>query len=135
MFLPADPRLKWLAVQIEEERNHALVVKPEAEPLVERGERSEEDEGVPRAVVQRGRDDDVLQTTQPGEALQLFAEPAPPPPSPALAAFTAAPAPPSAPSRRRPRTSAASACARSARRSSRPSPAGRARRTARSTAG
>src|SRR5688572_32721015 len=32
------------------------------------------------------RDDEVLQTTQPGEALQLFAEAAPEPP-PALAAF------------------------------------------------
>ena len=35
------------------------------------------------------RDDDVLQTTQPGDALQLFADAtAPPAPSPALAAFT-----------------------------------------------
>ncbi len=30
----------------------------------------------------------MLQTTQPGDALQLFAEPTPPSPSPALAAFT-----------------------------------------------
>jgi hypothetical protein len=34
----------------------------------------------------------VLQTTQPGDALQLFAEPAPPAASPALAAFTTTPA-------------------------------------------
>ena len=34
----------------------------------------------------------MLQTTQPGDALQLFAEPAPPAASPALAAFTTTPA-------------------------------------------
>ena len=74
------------------------------------------------------RDDDVLQTTQPGEALQLFAEPAPPAPSPAFAAFTT-----TAAASRRPRTSAASGCATSAARSSPRSRAAPARRTARST--
>ena len=103
VYLPADRRLKSLAVQIEEERNHALEVKPEAEPLVE-VERvsSEVDDGGFHALWSSGRpDDDVLRTTQPGEALSLFGDLAPPPkPSPALAAFTAAPAPPgSVPSR------------------------------------
>src|SRR5206468_6504999 len=31
LLMPADPRLKLLAAQIEEERNHALEQKPEAD--------------------------------------------------------------------------------------------------------
>src|SRR3954451_14998455 len=40
LLMPADPALKALAVAIEEERNHALVVKPEVEAreAAERGE-------------------------------------------------------------------------------------------------
>jgi len=102
LFLPADRRLKALAVQIEEERNHALEVKPEAEPLaeVERAP-SAKDEGGFHALWSSGRpDEEVLQTTQPGDPLQLFGAPEPPKPSAALAAFTAAaPAPAAAPSR------------------------------------
>src|SRR5829696_7815180 len=40
LFLPSDPSLKRLAAQIEEERNHALVAKPEGE-AIERGERGD----------------------------------------------------------------------------------------------
>jgi superfamily II DNA or RNA helicase len=83
LFLPSDPALKRLAAQIEEERNHALSLEPEGE-AVERGERTPAEEGFHALWSSARRDDDVLQTTQPGEALQLFAEAAPP----ALAAFT-----------------------------------------------
>ncbi|MEA2311679.1 MAG: hypothetical protein QOE28_1647 [Solirubrobacteraceae bacterium] len=85
LFLPSDPALKRLAGQIEEERNHALVLNPEAEAL-ERGERGEASDPFHALSSSARRDDDVLQTTQPGDALQLFAEAAPAP-SPALAAF------------------------------------------------
>jgi superfamily II DNA or RNA helicase len=92
VFLPSDPRLKKLAVEIEEERNHALVFEPKGEPLAERGERSDAAEPFKALWSSARRDEDVLQTTQPGDALQLFAEPAPPTASPALAAFTTTPA-------------------------------------------
>jgi superfamily II DNA or RNA helicase len=87
LFLPSDPALKALAAQIEEERNHALALQPEGE-AVERGERTPAEEAFRALWSSARRDDDVLQTTQPGDALQLFAEPSPPAPSPALAAFT-----------------------------------------------
>ncbi len=88
VFLPSDPRLKVLATQIEEERNHALDLGPVGpEEPVERGERAEPGEGFHALWSSARRDDEVLQTTQPGEALQLFAA-ADPAPSPALAAFT-----------------------------------------------
>jgi superfamily II DNA or RNA helicase len=86
VFLPSDPRLKQLATEIEEERNHALALEPRGEP-VERGERGEAGEAFRALWSSARRDDDVLQTTQPGDALQLFADPTPAP-SPALAAFT-----------------------------------------------
>jgi superfamily II DNA or RNA helicase len=85
LFLPSDPSLKRLAGQIEEERNHALVAKPEGE-AVERGERGEPGDGFHALWSSARRDDEVMQTTAPGDALQLFAEAAPEP-SPALAAF------------------------------------------------
>ena len=123
LFLPSDPALKRLAAQIEEERNHALSLEPEGE-AVERGERGEPGEAFRALWSSARRDDDVLQTTQPGEALQLFAESRPRrrrrwPPS-------------RRPSRSR-RTSAASGCARRAARSWRWWRAPRARRTPRST--
>jgi superfamily II DNA or RNA helicase len=86
LYLPSDPTLKALAAQIEEERNHALKAE-EAGEAVERAERTEPDEAFRALWSSARRDDEVLQTTQPGEALQLFAEAAPDPP-PALAAFT-----------------------------------------------
>ena len=78
VFLPSDPRLKRLATEIEEERNHALVLEPAGEPVAERGERAEAGEAFQALWSSARRDDEVLQTTQPGDALQLFAEPAPP---------------------------------------------------------
>jgi hypothetical protein len=87
VFLPSDPRLKRLATQIEEERKHALIFDSVSPEDTERGERSEAKEPFRALWSSAQRDDEVLQTTQPGDALQLFAEPAPPI-SPALAAFT-----------------------------------------------
>jgi superfamily II DNA or RNA helicase len=90
VFLPSDPTLKRLAVQIEEERNHALVLEPAGEAVAERGERGEAGDAFHALWSSARRDDEVLRTTQPGENLQLFAEAAPAP-SPALAAFGGAP--------------------------------------------
>src|SRR3954469_17890621 len=97
LFLASDPRLKQLAAEIEEEREHALALDPagDAEP-VERAERAEAGEAFRALWSSARRDDDVLKTTQPGDALQLFAEPAPP----ALAAFSTTPAPETAFERR-----------------------------------
>jgi superfamily II DNA or RNA helicase len=86
LFLPSDPTLKRLAAEIEHERNHALAQLADGE-AVERGERGEPGDAFRALWSSARRDDDVLQTTQPGDALQLFAE-ATPSPSPALAAFT-----------------------------------------------
>ena len=102
VFLPADPTLKGLAAQVEEERRHALALEPKGEPLEEPVERERSEPGDAfRALWSSAHGDaEVLLTTQPGETLSLFA--ADPPPSPALAAFTTtAPAAPaaSAPSR------------------------------------
>lgn len=73
-----------------------LELEPEAEPLaeVDRPAPASDDGGF-RALWSSGRpDDDVLQTTQPGDPLQLFGapEPAARRPSAALAAFATAPA-------------------------------------------
>ena len=98
VFLPADRRLKALAVQIEEERNHALQIKPEAEtPAVERAEPVTDDNGFHALWSSARPDDDVMRTTEPGDPLALFGAPSPAgsKTSAALAAFTAQPAAPS----------------------------------------
>jgi superfamily II DNA or RNA helicase len=88
LFLPSDPTLKRLATQIEEERNHALEQLGAGE-AIERAERTESDDAFRALWSSARRDDDVLQTTQPGEAMQLFADAtSSAAPSPALAAFT-----------------------------------------------
>ena len=87
LFLASDPRLKQLATQIEEERNHALAQQAEGELVAEQRERAEATEAFRALWSSARRDDDVLQTTAPGDALQLFAEAAPAPTA-ALAAFT-----------------------------------------------
>ena len=118
VFLPADPALKRLAAQIEEERHHALTLEPKGEPLSRSRPSAcaREPGDAFRALWSSAHGEaEMLQTTQPGETLPLFA--ADPPPSPALAAFTAS----RAGGRRRrrvprprPRTSGASGCATSA---------------------
>jgi superfamily II DNA or RNA helicase len=89
VFLPADPTLKRLAAQVEEERRHALSLEPVGEPVEEPAERVRSEPGDAfRALWSSAHGEaEMLQTTQPGEALSLFA--ADPPPSPALAAFSA----------------------------------------------
>ena len=81
VFLPSDPRLKRLAVA---DRGGA---QPRAGASSPRARRSpsaasarETGEAFRALWSSARRDDDVLQTTQPGDALQLFAEPAPPAP-------------------------------------------------------
>jgi superfamily II DNA or RNA helicase len=90
LFLASDPRLKQLAAQVEEERNHALVQESTGEAAAEQRERAEATEAFRALWSSARRDDDVLQTTAPGDALQLFgeAEPEPAAPPAALAAFT-----------------------------------------------
>jgi superfamily II DNA or RNA helicase len=88
VFLPADPALKRLAAQVEEERRHAIALEPQREPLAETVERPRSEPGDAfRALWSSAHGEaEMLQTTQPGETMSLFA--ADPPPSPALAAFT-----------------------------------------------
>ena len=90
VFLPADPALKRLAAQVEEDRRHALALEPQGEPLEEPVERVRSEPGDAfRALWSSAHGEaEMLQTTQPGETMSLFA--ADPAPSPALAAFTAA---------------------------------------------
>src|SRR4051812_28578060 len=90
LFLASDPRLKQLAAQVEEERNHALQQQAEGEAVAEQRERTEATEAFRALWSSARRDDDVLRTTAPGDALQLFADAAPAPAAPAaaLAAFT-----------------------------------------------
>jgi superfamily II DNA or RNA helicase len=85
LFMPADPQLKGLAVQIEEERNHALEQKLEGEAR-EATERGEAGEGF-QALSSSARLDEAI-SVAPGENLSFFAEPVREP-SPHLAAFTA----------------------------------------------
>ena len=89
VYLPADPMLKRLAVQVEEERKHALTLEPSGEPVEEQPERvrSEPAEAFRALWSSAHGEAEMLSTTQPGETMSLFA--ADPPPSPALAAFTA----------------------------------------------
>jgi superfamily II DNA or RNA helicase len=99
VFLPADPTLKRLAAQVEEERRHAICLEPKGEPLEQPAERVRSEPGDAfRALWSSAHGDaEMLLTTQPGETMSLFA--ADPPPSPALAAFTTTAPAPSAPSR------------------------------------
>ena len=95
LFLASDPRLKQLAAQVEEERNHALQQEAAGEAVAEQRERAEASEAFRALWSSARRDDDVLQTTAPGDALQLFADAAPAAPPAALAAFTTTAAAPS----------------------------------------
>jgi superfamily II DNA or RNA helicase len=87
VFLPADPTLKLLAAQVEEDRRHALTLEPKGEPVEEPVERVRSEPGDAfRALWSSAHGEaEMLQTTQPGETMSLFA--ADPAPSPALAAF------------------------------------------------
>jgi superfamily II DNA or RNA helicase len=87
LFLPSDPRLKQLAATVEEERNHALVQELPGEigldepREIERGER--DDAGFHALSSTARLDDQLLQTTAPGEQMGLFGgPPAPVAPAP-----------------------------------------------------
>jgi hypothetical protein len=79
LFLPSDPRLKVLASEIEEQRDHALAVEAAADGEAVERARTGPGEAFRALSSYARRDDDVLQTTQPGDALQLFGEPGPAP--------------------------------------------------------
>jgi superfamily II DNA or RNA helicase len=91
LLLPADARLKALAAQIEEERNHALEQKAEGEELPER-ERAAGDDPFHALSSSAYADEAITSSMRPGDELQLFYEP-PPPGAPAAAARPAASAP------------------------------------------
>ncbi len=132
VFLPSDPRLKRLATEIEEERNHALVFEPAGEPVAERGERAEP--ARPSARCGRARAATTTCCRRPSPATRCSSSPSPPRRlSPALAAFTTSRPRPLRRSSPRRRSSGASACAPSGTRSWPRSRAGPARSTARST--
>ena len=125
VFLPADPTLKRLAAQVEEERRHALALEPQGEPLAEPVERVRSEPGDAfRALSSSAHGEaEMLQTTQPGrDAVAVRGRPAAvaraggvhDAPRPAASAGA-----PSRPAGRDARTSGASACATSAARWSR----------------
>ena len=93
VFLPADPTFRRLAAQVEEERRHALTLEPNGQPLEEPAERlRSEPADAFRALWSSAHGEaEMLQTTQPGGTMALFA--ADPASSPALAAFTTTTAP------------------------------------------
>ena len=94
LLLPADIRLKALAAQIEEERNHALEQKPEAEDEQQERERALGEQPFEALSSSAYADEAITSSMRPGDDLALFYE-APPDPTGAAARFGAPP--PSAP--------------------------------------
>ena len=92
LLLPADGRLKALAAQIEEERNHALEQKPEPEEQEER-ERAVGEQPF-HALSSSAYADEAITSSHSSDDLALFYEP---PPQSALPAAFQAPAPPPPP--------------------------------------
>jgi hypothetical protein len=87
LLLPADPRLKELAAQIEEERNHALEQGVGNEPPEVERERGEADQAF-HALSSSAYADDAITSSIHGDDLQLFYEPSPHPPAPPPPAST-----------------------------------------------
>ncbi|MFL5818668.1 MAG: DEAD/DEAH box helicase [Conexibacter sp.] len=91
LFLPSDITLKALAGRIEEERNHAIGLRPAVEDgeLDEPPDRVQSEPGEAfEALSSDARPDEAIHLrTQPGENLSLFGEPEPAP-SAAYMAFT-----------------------------------------------
>jgi superfamily II DNA or RNA helicase len=80
LLMPADLRLKGLAAKVEEERNHALEVKPEGEEeRPERGERGEDSQF--HALSSSAYLDDAITSTAHGDDLALFYDGPPKPPA------------------------------------------------------
>jgi superfamily II DNA or RNA helicase len=82
LLLPADGRLKALAAQIEEERNHALERKPESEEEQPERERAAGEQPF-HALSSSAYADEAITSSMHGDDLQLFADPraAPAPPA------------------------------------------------------
>ena len=81
LLLPADLRLKALAAQIEEERNHALEQKPESEEEQPERERAVGDQAF-HALSSSAYADDAITSSIHGDDLQLFFDPGPEKPKP-----------------------------------------------------
>jgi superfamily II DNA or RNA helicase len=90
LLLPADPDLKRLAAQVEEERRHALALQPDLEERDAPVERAPAGDGFVALSSSARLDDVILSTTRPGDALHLFADEE----NPELATTTAEPAAP-----------------------------------------
>ena len=75
-FMPADPRLKALAAQIEEERNHALEEKIGEEDM-EQPERSPGEQQFHALSSTAHADEALGVSVRTGDELQLFFDPAP----------------------------------------------------------
>jgi superfamily II DNA or RNA helicase len=86
LYMPADMRLKQLAVAIEEERNHALQQETagELEPR-EVAERAEPENAFHALSSSARAEDDLIYTTLPGDQLGLFGGAPTPPRKPAAA--------------------------------------------------
>src|SRR4051812_37831748 len=76
LLVPADIRLKALAAQIEEERNHALDQKPAGDEERPERERSAGDDPF-HALSSSAYADDAITSSIHGDDLQLFSDPAP----------------------------------------------------------
>jgi len=76
LLLPADPQLKALAAKVEEERRHALDLRPGLEEMLgERpAERLESGDAFLALSSSAHLEDVIRSTTQPGDALALFAD-------------------------------------------------------------
>ena len=75
LLLPADPELKVLAARVEEERRHALELRPalqERDALL--SERSADSDGFVALSSSARLDDVIRSTTSEGDALHLFAD-------------------------------------------------------------
>ncbi len=92
LFMPADMRLKQLAVAIEEERNHALQeeIASELEPR-EVTERAEPENAFHALSSSARVDHDLIHTTLPGDQMGLFGGPPSPPRRPGAAPAGEAP--------------------------------------------
>lgn len=74
LLMPADPDLKLLAARVEEERRHALELDPMVEERDLPVERAAAGEGFTALSSNAHLEDVISSTTQPGDALLLFAD-------------------------------------------------------------
>ena len=74
LLMPADPDLKLLAAQVEEERRHALELDEALEERDQPVERAEGGDGFTALSSNAHLEDVISSTTAPGDALLLFAD-------------------------------------------------------------